>query len=356
MTITVKQAQHNCYNNDKHCLLDVRTASEWAIGVPQGAICLELGDINDSATNQLSKINHYYVICQTNQRSAIAIEQLKLLGFVNLYHVDEGYNGWVNQKLPTQIPKVSDSDLRYQRHYQLRGFGRKGQDKLNNAHVLLIGAGGLGSSSALYLAAAGVGTITIVDDDTVTLSNLQRQIIHTTDSIGSLKVASARKQLSALNPKISINTIAEKINLENIESLISKVDAVIDGSDNLKTRYLVNDWCAKLKTPLVYAAVYQYEAQISTFDFTKKDSPCLRCLFPQTQGFEPANCTTEGVLGVVPGLAGIWQATEAIKLIANVGETLTSQLLIIDLLDNSFRRIKYSKDQNCTVCDLTSIA
>jgi len=212
---------------------------------------------------------------------------------------------------------------------------------------LLIGAGGLGSSSALYLAAAGVGKITIIDDDVVSLSNLQRQILHTTDSIGSLKVDSAKHQLAALNPEIKIKTLAKRLNQDNADDLISQADIIIDGSDNLETRYLVNDLCLKYKKPLVYAAVYQYEAQISTFDFRTKDSPCLRCLFPKTKGFEPANCSTEGVLGVVPGLAGVMQATEALKLITGVGEVLTQKLLVIDLLGNSFRSIKYSVDVQC---------
>jgi molybdopterin/thiamine biosynthesis adenylyltransferase/rhodanese-related sulfurtransferase len=347
MRFDVKQAYQDCHNSDTNILLDVRTPAEWQHGIPQGALCLELSDIEQLAESKLSKQHTYYVLCHTSQRSALAIEQLKNKGFINLYHVTDGYQSWHKQDLPIQIPTITNNDLRYQRHYQLKGFGRKAQDKLNKAHVLLIGAGGLGSSSALYLAAAGVGQITLVDDDVVSLSNLQRQILHTTNAIGSIKVESAQKQLSALNPEIKINSIAQRLDKDNAKDLIQHLDVVIDGSDNLKTRYLVNDICLKSKVPLVYAAVYQYEAQLTTFDFRKQDSPCLRCLFPQTQGFEPANCSTEGVLGVVPGLAGIMQATEAIKLISQVGEVLTEKLLIIDLLDNSFRTIKYSLDSQC---------
>ncbi len=347
MKCTVKQAYQNCHNNEYNTLLDVRTACEWANGIPVGAKCLELSDIKNLAETSLSKEQCYYLICQTSQRSALAIEQLKNRGFSNLYHVADGYQEWLKQGLPIETPIIDNADLRYQRHYQLKGFGRQAQDKLNNAHVLLVGAGGLGSPVALYLAAAGVGQITIVDDDIVSLSNLQRQILHSTDSIGSLKVDSAQKQLSKLNPEIKVNAIAQRLNPNNAQTLIANVDLVIDGSDNLATRYLVNDICLQHKKPLVYAAVYQYEAQITTFDFTDNNSPCLRCLFPQAQGFEPANCSTEGVLGVVPGLAGIIQATEAIKLITDVGEVLDQKLLIIDLLDNSFRSIKYSKDSDC---------
>jgi len=350
MTVSVVEAFNHCKDNAEHVILDVRTSSEWSLGIPEGATCIELNDIKTSAEIKLSKDNHYYVTCQTSQRSDIAIEQLKALGFSRVYLIKDGYQAWIKQELPIEIPTIENNDLRYQRHYQLKGFGKHAQEKLNNAHVLLIGVGGLSSSSALYLAAAGIGHLTIIDDDVVSLSNLQRQVIHTTDAVGTTKVESAQKQLSALNPEIQIIAIAERLNQENAKQLISQADIVIDGSDNLETRYLVNDLCMHYEKPLVYAAVYQYEAQISSFDFTKENAPCLRCLFPQTKGFEPANCTTEGVLGVVPGLAGIMQATEAIKLLANVGKTLTSKLLIIDLLDNSFRTIKYSKGTNCLCC------
>jgi molybdopterin/thiamine biosynthesis adenylyltransferase/rhodanese-related sulfurtransferase len=346
------QAFQNCDSNNKHIILDVRTPDEWLLGTPQGSYCLTLNDIVDKAEEELTNSNHYYVMCQTRNRSSIAIQQLKELGFTNLHHVTEGYQGWLKNDLPIEIPelnKLDRLDVRYQRHHQLKGFGRIAQQKLSNAHVLLIGAGGLGSSSALYLAASGIGQITIIDDDKVSLSNLQRQIIHRTESIGRLKVESAKQQLSALNPEIIINTIAKRLNLDNAQQLINEADIVVDGSDNLDTRYLVNDYCLKLNKPLVYAAVYQYEAQISVFDFTQPNTPCLRCLFPQTQGFEPANCSTEGVLGVVPGLAGVMQATEVVKLITNIGEILNSQLLVIDLLDYSFRKIKYTRDKNCQI-------
>ena len=346
MNVSVIQALQLTQDNN-HIILDVRTLSECAQGIPQGAMCIELSDIEQQAKQKLFKEITYYVLCQTSQRSAIAITKLQKLGFNNLILINNGFQAWLQEKLPIEMPRLNDNDFRYERHHQLRGFGRMGQEKLLDAHVLLIGAGGLGSSSAMYLAAAGVGQITIVDDDTVQLSNLQRQIIHQTDTIGQLKVDSAKKQMLALNPGIKINALSTRINKDNANQLINQVDVVIDGSDNLSTRYLVNDVCLLLSKPLVYAAVYQFEAQLSVFDFRNKNTACLRCLFPETEGFEPANCSTEGVLGVVPGMAGILQASEAIKLITNVGEVLEGQLLIIDLLDNSNRRIKYSKDSGC---------
>ena len=345
--VTVFQAFQACSDDLRNIILDVRTVTECSQGIAKGSDCLELSDIDSLALDKLSLDVNYYVICQSGQRSLTAIEKLTELGFKNLYHVNEGYKEWLKQKLPIDIPLVNKQDLRYNRHYQLQGFGRIAQEKLKNAHVLLIGAGGLGSSCALYLAAAGIGQITIIDDDIVQLSNLQRQIIHTTASVDTLKVESAQKQLSALNPEITINALAKRLDENNVDELINNVDLVIDGSDNLTTRYLVNDICLKHHKPLIYAAVYQYEAQVSVFNFRKPDAPCLSCLFPQTAGFEPDNCSTVGVLGVVPGMAGVMQASEAIKLITDVGQILEGQLLVFDLLDNSFRTIKYVKDNNC---------
>lgn len=344
--VTVSQANIAC-RQSLHTLIDVRTALECSKSMPLNAINIPLDDLNNLALEKLNKDGHYYVICQIGIRSKVAVEYLTHLGFKNIYDVKKGFSQWQYKELPTQAFNIDNHSLRYNRHHQLQGFGKQGQDKLNNAHVLLIGAGGLGSPSALYLAAAGVGQITIIDDDTVQLSNLQRQVIHTTKSLDKLKVESAKSQLTALNPEIKVNAIPQRLNYDNAESLISVVDVVIDGTDNLETRYLVNDICVKYKKPLVYAAVYQYEAQISVFDLRKSDSPCLRCLFPQTQGFEPENCSTIGVLGVVPGLAGIMQATETIKIIVGIGKTLQNKLLICNLLGNSFKTINYKKSKSC---------
>ncbi|VAW34036.1 Molybdopterin-synthase adenylyltransferase [hydrothermal vent metagenome] len=348
--VTVKEAFAACVNN-KNIILDVRTVAQYVQGAATGAVCMEFSDLNELALTKLSKEINYYIMCQRGKVSVQAISQLRKLGFNNLYHIDAGYDEWLKQKLPTEIPtetpKANTHDLRYLRHHQLPGFGRIAQNKLQKAHILQIGAGGLGSSCGLYLAAAGVGQITIIDDDVVQLSNLQRQIIHTTDSINTLKVASAKQQLLSLNPEITINAIAARLDKNNVDKLVENADIIIDGSDNLSTRYMVNDSCIKYHKPLVYAALYQYEAQISVFNLQQPDAPCLRCLFPQTKGFEPDNCSTAGVLGVVPGLAGIMQASEAIKLITKVGEVLTGKLLICDLLDNSFRTIKYAKANSC---------
>lgn len=346
MNVSVNQAAQ-LSQTKTHIILDVRTSTECSKGIAKNAQCIELMDIDVQTTLKLSKNNTYYIMCQTGQRSKLAIEKLKVLGFKNLLLIKEGYQMWLREKLPIEIPEVNRDDIRYQRHHQLKGFGKKAQTKLLNAHVLLIGAGGLGSSAALYLSAVGVGQITIVDDDKVELSNLQRQIIHKTSSIDSQKVDSAKSQMLAINPDIKVNAINIRFQSDNAEELINRVDIVIDGSDNLETRYLVNKVCLNYSKPLVYASVYQFETQLSVFDFREKNAACLNCLFPQTKGFEPENCSTQGVLGTVPGVAGILQANEAIKLITGIGETLQNHLLIIDMLDNSQRRIKYSKDNHC---------
>ena len=344
--ISVHQAFQFSQNSETK-ILDVRTAEEWQNGIAEDSLCLSLADIETNQIDAIDKSKHYSVICRTGVRSLLAIEKLKGLGFVKLSNVEKGFEFWKKQNLPIQHPDINSTELRYQRHYQLKGFGKPAQEKLLSSHVLLIGAGGLGSSSALYLAAAGIGEITIIDDDVVSLSNLQRQIIHSTTDVGNLKVESAKQTIQKLNPQIKVNTIAKRLAQDNIDSIVRHVNIVIDGSDNLSTRYLVNDVCLKYNKPLVYAAVYQYEAQLTSFDFRNKNSACLRCLFPQTDGFEPANCSTEGVLGVVPGMAGILQASEAIKLITAVGQPLTHQLQIVNLLDNSFNSFKYKTSKNC---------
>ena len=343
----VRQVYKDCQNSSRYTLIDIRSLYDRSKGIPQNSIAIAPEELTQYAKDNFKKNHCYYIICQKGLSSAAAIQQLKSNGITNAINVEKGFEHWQKNQLPIKKPSINNHDLRYARHYQLQGFGKEAQDKLTKAHVLLIGAGGLGSSSALYLAAAGIGTITIIDDDVVQLSNLQRQIIHTTDSIDSLKVDSAKQRMQAINPEIAIEAIAKKLNTNNAEQLIAQVDVIIDGTDNLKTRYLVNDLCLKHKKPLVYAAVYQFEAQISVFDMRQESSPCLRCLFPYTEGFEPANCSTEGVLGVVPGFAGILQASEAIKLITQVGQTLHSKLLINNLLDNSYHTIIYKKDKNC---------
>ncbi|MFX1534846.1 MAG: molybdopterin-synthase adenylyltransferase MoeB [Promethearchaeota archaeon] len=238
---------------------------------------------------------------------------------------------------------------RYSRHLILPEVGMKGQRKLKEARVLLIGAGGLGSPLALYLAAAGVGTIGIVDFDVVDYSNLQRQIIHSTDDVGKPKLESARNKILAINPDINIKTYDTQLTSENALDIISKFDIVVDGTDNFPTRYLVNDACVLLDKPNVYASIFRFEGQVSVFH--AKEGPCYRCLYaePPPPGLVPS-CAEGGVLGVLPGLVGTIQATEVIKLILGIGEPLVGQLLVIDALDMSFRKLKLRKNPECPIC------
>jgi adenylyltransferase/sulfurtransferase len=249
--------------------------------------------------------------------------------------------------------KLTEEQIkRYARHIILPEVGDKGQEKLLNSKVLVIGAGGLGSPAILYLAAAGVGTIGIVDFDVVDLSNLQRQIIHNTERVGTPKVESARKTVEMLNPDVKVITYNTRISKENIMDIIKDYDVVLDGTDNFPTRFLINDACYFAGKPLVSAAILRFEGQISVFDFRMKEqSPCYRCLFPEPPppGLVPSS-QEAGILGSVAGIMGCIQATEAIKVILGIGEPLVGKLLIMDALSMDFRKVKLRKDPNCPLC------
>jgi thiazole biosynthesis adenylyltransferase ThiF len=241
---------------------------------------------------------------------------------------------------------------RYARHIILPEVGGKGQEKLLNSKVLVIGAGGLGSPAILYLAAAGVGTIGIVDFDVVDFSNLQRQVIHNTERVGTPKVESARKTVEMLNPDVKVITYNTRISKENIMDIIKDYDVVLDGTDNFPTRFLINDACYFAGKPLVSAAMLRFEGQVSVFDYrNKENSPCYRCLFPEPPppGLVPS-CQEAGILGSIGGIMGCIQATEAIKLILGIGEPLVGKLLIMDALSMDFRKVKLRKDPNCPLC------
>jgi len=239
--------------------------------------------------------------------------------------------------------------LHYSRQIMLPQFGVEGQQRLTDAHVLIMGVGGLGSPAALYLAAAGVGTLTLVDFDTVDNSNLQRQIVHNTESIGDSKVDSAKKTLTNINPEIDINCINKQLTQEELESLITDVSCVIDATDNFATRFLINNACVSQRIALVSAAAIQYEGQISVFDLRHDDGACYACLYAEG-GEENTNCSDNGILAPVVGILGSMQALEAIKLICDLGETLKNRLLIFDALALQWRTMKLNKDHHCPVC------
>ncbi|GAA5008754.1 hypothetical protein GCM10025793_19170 [Lysobacter lycopersici] len=271
--------------------------------------------------------------------------------------MEGGTSQWIADGLPIEIPETDadarDFSERYSRHLRLQDVGLEGQKKLEAARVLVVGAGGLGSPAAFYLAAAGVGTLRIADDDVVDRSNLQRQILHADARIGMPKVESAALALSALNPRTKIEAIAERIVSANVERILEGVDVVVDGGDNFPVRYLLNDACVKLGKPLVYGAVQRFEGQASVFDAGRHRgiAPCYRCLFPEAPPPDAApNCAEAGVLGVLPGVIGLLQATEAVKLILGIGAPLAGRLLQFDALAMRFREIRLSPDPQCPVC------
>lgn len=239
--------------------------------------------------------------------------------------------------------------LRYNRHIMLPQVGFKGQQKLHNAHALIIGLGGLGSPAAMYLASAGVGQLTLVDDDKVELTNLQRQIVHRCQNIGAKKVESAKTNLLEINPHINITTIAERLDEKSLEQQVKLADVVLDASDNFATRFLINKVCVAQRKPLVSGAAIQFEGQVCVFDSRKNNSPCYSCLYPAT-GEDDATCSENGILAPVVGIIGSMQALEAIKIICDIGELLIGRLLLLDALSLQWRTMNFKKDPNCPVC------
>ncbi len=239
--------------------------------------------------------------------------------------------------------------LHYSRQIMLPHFGIEGQQQLHDAHVIIMGVGGLGSPAAMYLTAAGVGNLTLVDFDTVDNSNLQRQIVHNTDNLGKNKTLSAKHTLLKINPETHIHCIDKQLTIDELETLFEKADCVIDATDNFKTRFLINRACVSKKTPLVSAAAIQYEGQISVFDYRQEDSACYACLYAE-EGEENTNCSDNGILAPVVGILGSMQALETIKLICAIGETLQNRLLIFDALALQWRTMKLNKDPNCSIC------
>ncbi len=336
-------------------LVDVRDAHERALGTAHGARGIARAELETDPSAHLPDTGaEILLICQGGRRSQFAADALAARGYTNLASVIGGTLAWSAAGLPMDAPELDDdfSD-RYSRHLRLPEVGLAGQKRLEAATVLVIGAGGLGSPVAYYLAAAGVGTLRIADDDVVERSNLQRQILHTDARIGASKVESARATLRALNPRTRIEAIAERVTSDNVERIVEGVDVVVDGADNFAARYLLNDACVKLAKPLVYGAVHRFEGQVGVFDAGRHrgSAPCYRCLFPEPPPPEAApNCAEAGVLGVVPGLIGLLQATEAIKLILGIGTPLTGRLLHVDTLGLRFRETRLAPDPDCPVC------
>lgn len=337
-------------------LIDVRDNDEVAQGSPVGAHRLGRSFLELRVEDVISDLEQpVLVMCAGGVRSLFAAETLKRMGYKDVRSVAGGFSRWKNEGHPFEIPVMLDAESRerYSRHLLMPDVGEKGQVRLLESKVLLIGAGGLGSPSAYYLAAAGVGTIGLIDHDVVDRSNLQRQILHTEDRVGMPKVESAKIALQALNSKIRVNTYQTHLDSSNVEEIFSDYDVIVDGSDNLATRYLVNDACVKMRKPNVHAAVYRFEGQITVFwpAYEKQPCGCYRCMFPEPPPPEFApSCAEAGVLGVMPGTLGLLQAVETIKILLGLGEPMVGRMLHYDALSGRFTEMKARKNPNCRYC------
>jgi len=338
-------------------LIDVREPEEIARGSAPGALALGRGYLEIRIEEAVPDTARAIIaICDSGLRSLFAAEDLARLGYAKVYSVAGGYARWKADGLPLEVPAVALGEAareRYARHLLLPEVGAAGQTKLLGAKVLLVGAGGLGSSAAYYLAAAGVGTLGLVDDDVVERSNLQRQILHTEARVGISKVASARLALEALNPTVTMVGYETRLSSTNIDQIFAGYDVVIDGSDNFPTRYLVNDACVKMGIPNVHGAVYRFAGQLSVFWPAAKTGSglCYRCLFPEPPSPQEApSCADAGVLGVLPGVIGLLQASEAIKLLLEIGDPLVGRMLCFDALECRFTELALKRDPLCRYC------
>jgi molybdopterin/thiamine biosynthesis adenylyltransferase/rhodanese-related sulfurtransferase len=337
---------------DHYTVLDVREPDEYEQGALPNAIHVPRGQLEFSVEGRIvNKEAPIAVYCAGGVRSAFAAKTLQDLGYTDVVSVIGGFNKWKDEGLEWSTPRALTSDQRnrYQRHLLLPEVGEVGQQKLLDAKVLLLGAGGLGSPAAIYLAAAGVGTIGIIDMDVVDASNLQRQILHTLDRVGMRKVESAKVAITSLNPDVKVLTYDTRLSADNILDIIDGYDVIVDGTDNFPTRYLVNDAALLKRIPVVHGSIFRFEGQATVF--FPYVGPCYRCMIPEPPPAELApSCAEAGVLGVLPGIIGSIQAVETIKLLLDLGEPLVGRLLTYDSLDESFRTFKVRRDPSCPAC------
>ena len=327
-------------------LLDVREADERAGGYAAGSLAVPRAVIAQRIAELAAPGREILAICGSGKRSLLAAQTLRELGYARSFSVRGGFARWRGEGRPVEYGALgADAAERYARHFVLPEVGAQGQAKLGAARIALIGAGGLGAPASLYLAAAGVGHLTLIDDDRVERSNLQRQVVHADARIGMAKVGSARVALAALNTTVEIVAAEERVCAANVERLLDGHDVIIDGADNFPARYLLSAACLPLRIPLVYGAVHRFSGQVSVSDARRADSPCYRCLFPYPpSAAEAPNCSEAGVLGVLPGTIGLLQATEALKLVLGIGEPLVGRLLCYDALDARFRELRLPRD------------
>ena len=333
-------------------VLDVREPDEYEQGALARAVHLPRGNLESSIEGRIpDKAAHVLVMCAGGARSAFAADTMQQLGYTDVASIMGGFNRWKDEDRAWSAPRMLSPEQRnrYQRHLLLPEVGEKGQLALLDSKVLMLGAGGLGSPAALYLAAAGVGTIGIIDMDVVDASNLQRQILHNTDRIGDRKVDSAKKTLTLINPDVNVVTYDVRLGADNILDIIDGYDLIVDGTDNFPTRYLVNDASLLKRIPVIHGSIFRFEGQATVFN--PYEGPCYRCLLPEPPPAELApSCSEAGVLGVLPGIVGSIQAVEAIKVLLGVGDTLQGRLLAYDALEQSFRTFKVRRDPACPAC------
>lgn len=347
---------HERLADDRVLVIDVRQDEEWAIGHIPGAHHVPKSHLESRIEGVApDKSQQLVLYCASGQRSAWAARTLaEDLGYESVQSMAGGFKLWKDRGYEVDVPRTMTAEQRdrYSRHLLLPEVGLDGQQKLLDAKVLLLGAGGLGAPAALYLAAAGVGTLGVVDDDAVELSNLQRQVIHTTDRVGVDKVDSAQAAINALNPDVNVIKHKLRLGADNVMEILADYDIVLDGLDNFPTRYLINDASVRLRKPVVSASILGFDGQLSVFK--PYEGPCYRCLFPVPPPAELApSCSANGVLGVLPGTMGMLQATEVIKLILDIGSPLIGRLMMYDALAATFTEVKVRRDPNCPICSRT---
>jgi len=333
-------------------VIDVREQDEYVQGYIPGARWIPRGYLEQRIEDAVPERDREVILyCASGNRSALAARSLNELGYTNVKSLTGGFTAWKRAGLHFDLPVVLDKEqqIRYSRHTMLPEVGEAGQIKLLKSRVLLLGAGGLGAPSSMYLAAAGVGTLGMVDDDVVDLSNLQRQIVHAQERIGMPKVESAAQTLKGINPDVKVVPHKMRLTSDNIMSILADYDLVVDGADNFPTRYLLNDAALKLGKPVIHASIYRFEGQLTAF--IPDAGPCYRCLYPSPPPADMApSCQEAGVLGVLPGVVGVLQANEAIKVLLGIGTSLAGRLLIFDALKTKFRELKLRRDPECPTC------
>src|SRR6059058_3966132 len=333
--------------------VDVRETDEWQEGHLPGAVHVPRGYLESRIEGVApDKTKPVVLYCAAANRSAFAAKTLQELGYADVHSLAGGFTDWKRNGLEIVMPRTLSPErrTRYSRHLLIPEVGEEGQLKLLDARILLIGAGGLGSPASLYLAAAGIGTLGIIDDDTVDATNLQRQIVHSTERLGEPKAESAKRTIEALNPDVAVKVFKERLTSENVDRILGEGwDVIVDGADNFPTRYLLNDASVWHDIPVVHGSIFRFEGQITVFK--PNEGTCYRCLFPQPPPPELApSCAEGGVLGVLPGVVGSLQASEAIKLALGIGEPLIGRLLLFDALTTTFTEVALRRDPDCPVC------